>query len=141
MTQQFDLFVRDGQPSRNDDSATERKPGISEDQMVRHLRATGRYRVLEKLQPRPISTVARAEFPLRGVILDTETTGLNHRKDEIIEIGTIAFTFDLLGSIGDVIAVYGGLQQPSAPIPAEITRDRDYRRNGLRPDHRRSGVA
>ncbi len=61
-------------------------------------------------------------FPLKGVVLDTETTGLNHRKDEIIEIGTVAFTFDDLGNIGDIISVYGALQQPSIPIPEEVTR-------------------
>lgn len=56
------------------------------------------------------------------MILDTEATGLNHRKDEIIEIGVVAFTFDEAGNIGDVIGVYGGLQQPSVSIPLEITR-------------------
>lgn len=56
------------------------------------------------------------------MILDTETTGLNHRKDEIIEIGAVAFTFDAAGTIGDVIGVYGGLQEPSAPNPSGITR-------------------
>ncbi len=45
-------------------------------------------------------------YPLRGIILDTETTGLDSRKDEI----------------GNVTGVYGGLQQPSIPIPANVTR-------------------
>jgi DNA polymerase-3 subunit epsilon len=52
----------------------------------------------------------RPEFLLRGVILDSETTGLDHRRDEIIEIGAVAFTFDLLGNIGDTIGVDEGLQ-------------------------------
>jgi DNA polymerase-3 subunit epsilon len=56
------------------------------------------------------------------VILDTETTGLDYRTDEIIEIGLVAFTFDGFGKIGDVIDVYGGLQQPSTPISGEIPR-------------------
>lgn len=47
------------------------------------------------------------------MILDTEITGLNYRKDEIIEIGA---------NIGDVKGVYGGSQQPSISIPSEITR-------------------
>ncbi|TWA43908.1 exonuclease [Sinorhizobium medicae] len=50
-----------------------------------------------------VAAVARPGFPPRGGILDTETTGLNHRKDEIIEIGAVAFTFDAAGTIGDII--------------------------------------
>lgn len=95
---------------------------LDEEAMARHLDATGRYRVLRRLVSREIVTEARAEFPRQAVILDTETTGLNYRCDEIIEIGVVAFTFDDAGKIGDVTAVYGGLQQPSVSIPAEITR-------------------
>jgi DNA polymerase-3 subunit epsilon len=59
---------------------------MDEAEMLAHLTATGRYRILQKLEPREIAKVIRPEFPLTGIILDTETTGLNHRKDEIIEI-------------------------------------------------------
>ena len=90
--------------------------------MVAHLASTGRYRILQRLEPRQIATATRGEFPLRGIVLDTETTGLNHRKDEIIEIGVVAFNFNECGMIGDITGIYGGLQQPSAPIPAEITK-------------------
>jgi DNA polymerase III subunit epsilon len=82
----------------------------------------GAPRILKMLEPRPVVATARHGFPLKGVILDTETTGFNQRKDEIIEIGTIAFTFDEAGNIGDVIGVYGGLQRPSISIPPETTR-------------------
>lgn len=90
--------------------------------MVAHLVATGRYRILQRLEKRPIAETLRPEFPLVGVILDTETTGLNHRKDEIIEIGLIAFSFDATGRIGDITGTYGGLRQPGLPIPVDITR-------------------
>lgn len=94
---------------------------MSETEMVRHLVQTGNYRVLERLIPRPIATNVQSGFPLKCLILDTETTGLDHRKHEIIEIGAVAFTFNESGEIGDVTGVYGGLQQPSTPIPPEIT--------------------
>lgn len=61
---------------------------LSDEDMARHLEESGNYRILRRLVPRPV-----AGFPRNGVIVDTETTGLNHRKDEIIEIGAIAFTF------------------------------------------------
>lgn len=54
--------------------------------------------------------------------MDTETTGLQHARDEIIEIGAVAFTHDNDGAIGDVVGVYSGFRQPSEPIPTEITR-------------------
>lgn len=126
MTQQFDLFVAtDTVPAKVTGSSALKRHSpsrLSEEDMVRQLQETGRYRILKKLEPRSVSTAARSGFPLKGVILDTETTGLNRRKDEIIEIGAIAFTFDEAGTIGDVIGVFGGLQQPSISIPSEITR-------------------
>lgn len=101
MTAQFDMFSdevsstlpkagRQAQLTQSTPSA------MSEDGMVDHLVNTGRYRVLRKLESRAVAITIRPEFPLRGVILDTETTGLNHLKDEIIEIGIIAFTFDAM---------------------------------------------
>ncbi len=115
MALQYDMFEE--RPVAKAPSAE-----MSEADMVRHLQATGQYRILTKLQPRQVVEAPDPAYPLRGIILDTETTGLNARKHEIIEIGIIAFSFDERGSIGDVTAVYGGLQEPTSPIPADITR-------------------
>lgn len=129
MAEQFDMFseqaARDPMVMRGTSKSTKvEKHAIpmSEEDMVRHLSETGRYWILQKLVPRAVSPFSRPEYPLKGIILDTETTGLNSRKDEIIEIGVIAFTFDATGSVGDVTGIYGGLQQPSVSIPPEITR-------------------
>ncbi|MGY5809989.1 3'-5' exonuclease [Rhizobium sp. LEGMi198b] len=94
----------------------------SADEMIRALEGSGEYRILRKLPQRDIATVPRAGFQNVGIVLDTETTGLDHRTCEIIELGLIAFTFDEEGKIGDLIGTYGGLQQPTAPIPPEVTR-------------------
>ena len=129
MADQFDMFSEEVSRDRvvKRDISKHAKPGqpamrMSEEDMVKHLSETGRYRILTKLVPRAVAPFPRPEFPLKGIILDTETTGLNARKDEIIEIGVIAFTFDAAGLIGDVTGVYGGLQQPRLSIPSEITR-------------------
>src|SRR4051812_2546674 len=62
---------------------------------ARMLEATGDYRVLRRLQPRPI---ALSRTPRQGekiaIIVDTETTGLDHTKDEVIELGMLSFTYD-----------------------------------------------
>lgn len=86
------------------------------------LEETGQYRVLRKLVPRPVVQRSESAFPNLAVLVDTETTGLDHARDEVIEIGAVAFTYDRDGMIGDVVGVYNAFQEPSVPIPAEVTR-------------------
>ncbi len=90
---------------------------------ARMLEATGDYRVLRRLQPRPIaiSRASRQDEKI-GVIVDTETTGLDHTRDEVIELGMVAFLYDEEGRIGDVIGTFNGLREPGVPISPEITR-------------------
>ena len=129
MAEQFDMFSESADGNRQTSRGAARSAksgnhtvGLSDEDMVRHLSETGRYRILKKLVPRDVTSSVRPGFPLKGIILDTETTGLSARKDEIIEIGVIAFTFDAEGRIGDVTGIYGGLRQPGVSIPAEITK-------------------
>ncbi|EJC85569.1 DNA polymerase III epsilon subunit-like 3'-5' exonuclease [Rhizobium leguminosarum bv. trifolii WSM2297] len=123
---QLDMFTRPSPAIAKARAPMARSPSQpsarSEEEMARTLEQSGNYRILRKLTARPIASIRRPEFSRLGIILDTETTGLNHRNDEIIEIGAVAFTFDDDGAIGDVVGIYGGLQQPSRPIPPEITR-------------------
>nr|WP_303649487.1 3'-5' exonuclease [Asticcacaulis machinosus] len=102
--------------------ASKVEASIDDAEMVRRLKATGRYRILSKLSPRPVVEDPRPGFPRIGVIVDTETTGLNFRTHEVIEFGAVVFSFSDDGKIGDVLEVYSGLQQPSSPIGEEITK-------------------
>lgn len=97
-------------------------PVENEETLARQLEETGRFRILRKLVPRPIINRADSEFNKLAVLVDTETTGLNHMKDQVIEIGAVAFTYNDDGAFGDVVGVFSGFQQPSIPIPEEITR-------------------
>lgn len=55
-------------------------------------------------------------------IIDLETMGLNPAQDEIIEIGLLSFSFTNHDGIVEVTQQYNALQEPSIPIPDEITK-------------------
>ncbi|MFC4173443.1 3'-5' exonuclease [Microvirga sp. GCM10011540] len=90
---------------------------------ARTLEASRQYRILRRLLPRPVAT-SRMAFPGEklAIIVDTETTGLDHTQDEVIEIGMVAFSYDDEGRIGDVVGTFSALREPSIPITPEITR-------------------
>ena len=107
---------------RKRQTAAPSRAGWDDEEAAQRLEQSGRFRILRKLVPRPIITRAESAFPNLAVLVDTETTGLNYAKDEVIEIGAVAFTYDDEGVIGDVVGVCSGLREPSQSIPAEITR-------------------
>ena len=90
---------------------------------ARVLDAHADYRVLRRLKPRPVD-VAYRPGPGESVVLlvDVETTGLAHHRDEVIEIGMVAFVHDAEGRVGPVTGVLGMLHEPKGEISAEITR-------------------
>lgn len=108
--------------SRKRQPAASQPAGWDDEEGAQRLEQTGRFRILRKLVPRTVIPRAESAYPNLAVPVDTETTGLDHAKDEVIEIGAVAFTHDNEGVIGDVVGVYSGLRQPAEPIPAEITR-------------------
>ena len=90
---------------------------------ARLLEAHDDYRVLRRLQPRPVDPAYRlGPGESIALLVDVETTGLDHRCHEVIEIGMVAFTHDAEGRIGPVLGVLGMLHEPRGEISAEITR-------------------
>jgi DNA polymerase-3 subunit epsilon len=91
--------------------------------MAEALEASGAYRVLRRiaaassdaprLVPRPGARLA--------VFLDLETTGLDPRGAEVIELAMTPFLYDQEGRVLTVGASFQAFNEPSAPIPEEVT--------------------
>lgn len=79
------------------------------------------YRVLRRLQP-VLHFDRVPQGPLvRVLVLDTETTGLDHASDKIIELAMLQLDVDTATGlpVGEVL-VYDGLEDPGMPISKEI---------------------
>lgn len=86
------------------------------------LERTGECRVLRRLHPREHYSDLTEGDPTRiGLALDTETTGLDTGKDEPIELAMVMFTYGEGGRIGRILGTFSALNQPSVPIPSEVT--------------------
>jgi DNA polymerase-3 subunit epsilon len=89
--------------------------------MAEALEATGEYRVLRKIQRRPIINPPDGAPTKTGLFVDVETTGLNPDQNEIIELAMVPFTYGLDGRIFSIGEPFHQLREPRDPIPAEIT--------------------
>jgi len=91
---------------------------------IASLHATGEFTVIRKLN---LENDRRfSQKPVKGskigICIDTETTGLNHTEDKIIELGIVAFEFDpLTAEIIRVTDRYNGFEDPKRPLSNEIT--------------------
>jgi DNA polymerase-3 subunit epsilon len=82
------------------------------------------YKVLRRLQPkRRFGVWDGQEEVVQVALVDTETTGMNADRDEIIELGLVVVAVGATsGQAFEVLESYGGLEEPSGPIPPETTR-------------------
>lgn len=90
--------------------------------LAQQLAANPNYRVLRKLVPQTAFAKPDGRTLAKGVIVDTETTGLNQDTDKIMEIGLVAFEYDPeTGQAYRVVESFGALEDPGMPITPEIT--------------------
>nr|WP_245278879.1 3'-5' exonuclease [Rhizobium leguminosarum] len=90
-------------------------------ELIRELEETGTFRVLRSITiPSPQPGTLR-EGERLAIVLDTETTGLDLRDDEIVEIGLIAFAYDETDQFTRVVGVFQGLREPENPMSEEAS--------------------
>lgn len=84
------------------------------------LEAHPDYRVLRRLQPRLQWPTTAGQDIVCVVVLDTETTGLDHAKDKIIELALLRVDVDrATGLPVGPVQVFDELEDPGMPIPKE----------------------
>ena len=89
--------------------------------MAAILEASGRYRVLRKLDPHAPTGATAGPQIRTALFVDVETTGLDPARDEIIELAMTRFLYSLDGAILGIGETFHRYREPSVPISAEIT--------------------
>lgn len=102
-------------------------PAPSFNDVARLLEQHPDYRVLRRLEPvqdygSPAADAGGDEAPApacRVLILDTETTGLLHASDRIIELAMLLVSVDVAtGQPVGMVETFEGFEDPGMPIPA-----------------------
>jgi DNA polymerase-3 subunit epsilon len=93
------------------------------EEMADQLTAHPDYKVKRRLVPILNFGPATGGPTKRVLILDTETTGLDSRSENIIELAMLAVDLDLqTGQLVGEVEVYEDFEDPGRPIPLEITK-------------------
>ena len=92
------------------------------DQALQLLAGHPDYKLIRRISPRSEFSPSDGRQLSRGVVVDTETTGINPDTDAIIELGMVLFEFDAeTGGAYRVIASFDQLEDPGFPIPPDST--------------------
>jgi DNA polymerase-3 subunit epsilon len=102
-------------------AAAPEAPALTLEAMAVTLAQNPDYKVLRRLQAVQRFDRQPQGACLRVIVLDTETTGLDHASDKIIELAMLQVDVDRQTGlpVGDV-QVYDGLEDPGMVISAEI---------------------
>lgn len=93
---------------------------MNHEQLIAELEKTGQYKVLRKIVLR--SSYGSGIPTMRGLIIDSEATGLDALSAEPIQVAALPFDYTADGQIVSVGKTFTCLNQPSIPIPEEVTQ-------------------
>lgn len=100
-------------------------PALTLEEMAQRLEQSPDFRVLRRLVPvtdcgPPPAQAGQASQGVRRVlVLDTETTGLSHQADKIIELAMLLVEVDLASGLPfGPVTLFEGFEDPGMPIPA-----------------------
>ncbi|MFT8953500.1 MAG: 3'-5' exonuclease [Gluconobacter sp.] len=88
--------------------------------LANRLEASEDYQVLRRLHPSVLSHKPKGRGLRTGLFVDLETTGLDPRQDEIIEIGMVPFIYRIDGLLLGTLPAFNRLREPSIPVPAFV---------------------
>lgn len=92
-----------------------------DESQIRNIEAHPDFRVLKRV-PETYTGKQASGRAFIATIIDLETMGMNAKEDEIIELGLLSFSFSNEDGILSVLDSYNELNEPSKPIPEEITK-------------------
>ncbi|HKJ83629.1 MAG TPA: 3'-5' exonuclease [Mariprofundaceae bacterium] len=96
---------------------------MNDDEAIRQLEQSGEYRVIRRLHAPAHYHEGAPEVARVGLVIDTETTGLDTTKDKIIELGFVAFEYDAgTGMIFRVLHTFDGFEDPGEPLSDVVKR-------------------
>ena len=96
------------------------------------LQNSPNFRVLHRMDPASLAAAPSSDGAPREriVLLDTETTGKDHRTDKVIELGMVKFEVNpVTRAFLGVVGKYSALEDPGFPIPPEASKV-----NGIRDE-------
>lgn len=89
--------------------------------MAEALAKSPDYRVLRRLLPRTNFAPSDGQMAKTAILFDVETTGLDAKKDEVIELGMVKFEYLPDGRITGIKDAFSSFNEPTGTIPIEIT--------------------